>query len=146
LIGGLGGYLKGIGRRVTIVACSPENSAVMHHSLAAGRVLDMESKPTLSDGTAGAVEAGTITFDLCRNVVDDSVLVSEAEIADAMRLVIGHHHTLIEGAAGVAVAAFLRTAERWRGRRVGIVLCGANIAIDKLAAVLAGGTGNPARP
>ncbi len=146
LLGGIGGYLKGIGRRVTIVACSPENSAVMHHSLAAGRILDMESKPTLSDGTAGAVEAGTITFDLCRNVVDDSVLVSEAEIADAMRLVIGHHHTLIEGAAGVAVAAFLKTASRHRGRRIGIVLCGANIAIDTLAMVLAGGTGSPGIP
>jgi len=139
LIGGLGGYLKGIGKGVTVVACSPENSAVMHHSLAAGRVLEMESKPTLSDGTAGAVEAGTITFDLCRDVVDESVLVNEAEIAEAMRLVIGHHHTMIEGAAGVAVAGCLKAAPRFRGRRVGILLCGANIAIEKLATVLAGG-------
>jgi len=138
LIGGVGGYLKGIGRRVEVIAASPENSAVMHHSLAAGRVLTMESKPTLSDGTAGAVEAGTITFDLCRRVIDDSVLVSEAEIAAAMRLVLGHHHTMIEGAAGVAVAAYLKTASRFRGRRVGIVLCGANIALEKLAAVLGG--------
>jgi threonine dehydratase len=142
LIGGVGGYLKGIGRRVTLVACSPENSAVMHHSLAAGRVLEMESKPTLSDGTAGAVEAGTITFDLCREVVDESLLVSETEIADAMRLVIAQHHTMIEGAAGVAVAACLKAASRFRGRRVGIVLCGANIAVEKLAAVLAAGSGS----
>lgn len=139
LIGGIGGYLKGIGRKVTIVACSPENSAVMHHSLAAGRILEMESKPTLSDGTAGAVEAGTITFDLCRAVVDESVLVTEAEIAEAMRLVIGHHHTLIEGAAGVAVAACLKSAARLRGRRAGVVLCGANIALGRLAAVLSAG-------
>src|SRR5262245_53079893 len=136
LIGGIGGYLKGAGRRVTIVACSPENSAVMHHSIATGRVVEMESKPTLSDGTAGAVEPGKITLDLCREVVDESVLVTEDEIAAAMSLVIGRHYTLVEGAAGVAVAGYLKLADRFRGRRVAVVLCGANIALDKLRAVL----------
>jgi threonine dehydratase len=138
LIGGIGACLKGAGRPVTIVACSPENSAVMHHSIAAGRVVEMESMPTLSDGTAGAVEVGTITLDLCREAVDERVLVSEDEIAEAMRLVIGRHHTLIEGAAGVAVAGYLKIAERFRGRRVAIVLCGANIAIERLRGVLSG--------
>jgi threonine dehydratase len=136
LIGGIGGYLAGAGRKVTVVACSPENSPVMHHSIAAGRILEMESKPTLSDGTAGAVEAGAITLDLCRRVVSESVLVSEAEIATALRLVIGRHHTLVEGAAGVAVAGYLKLAERFRGRRVVIVLCGANIALETLERVL----------
>jgi threonine dehydratase len=132
LIGGIGACLKGAGRDVEMVACSPENSAVMHHSLEAGQVLAMESKPTLSDGTAGAVEAGAITLDLCRQVVDRRVLVDEAQIRDAMRLVIGRHHTLIEGAAAVAVAGFLKVRERYRGRHVVIVLCGANIALDTL--------------
>jgi threonine dehydratase len=136
LIAGIGGYLKAIGRRVEMVACSPENSAVMHHSIAAGRVLEMESKPTLSDGTAGGVEPGAITLDLCGALVDHRVLVSEDEIAAAMRLVIGRHHTLIEGAAGVAVAAYLKEMDRWRGRRVVIVLCGANIGLDRLREVL----------
>jgi threonine dehydratase len=137
LIAGIGGYLKAIGRRVEMVACSPENSAVMHHSIAAGRVLEMESKPTLSDGTAGGVEPGAITLDLCRALVDHRVLVSEDEIAAAMRLVIGRHHTLVEGSAGVAVAAYLKEKERYRGRRVVIVLCGANIGLDRLREVLA---------
>jgi threonine dehydratase len=137
LIGGIGGWLKGTGRRVTVVACSAENSAVMHHSIAAGRILEMESKPTLSDGTAGAVEPGAITLDLCRQVVDERVLVTEEEIGAAMRLVIGRHHTLIEGAAGVAVAGYLKIAERFRGRRVAIILCGANIALERLRDVLA---------
>ncbi len=136
LIAGIGGYLKAIGRRVEMVACSPENSAVMHHSIAAGRILEMDSKPTLSDGTAGGVEPGAITLDLCRALVDHRVLVSEDEIAAAMRLVIGRHHTLIEGAAGVAVAAYLKEKERYRGRRVVIILCGANIGLDRLREVL----------
>jgi threonine dehydratase len=134
---GGGGLIAGIGRQVEMVACSPENSAVMHHSIAAGRVLEMELKPTLSDGTAGGVEPGAITLELCRALVDHRVLVSEEEIATAMRLVIGRHHTLIEGAAGVAVAACLKEKERYRGRRVVIVLCGANIGLDRLREVLA---------
>jgi len=135
LVSGAGGYLKAA-RHTHVVACSPVNSAVMHASLAAGRILDLPSLPTLSDGTAGGVEPGSITFDLCREIVDESLTVSEDEIRVAMRLVIGRHHTLIEGAAGVAVAGFLQTAARWAGRRVVIVLCGANVGPSVLKKVL----------
>jgi len=135
LISGAGGYLKGA-RGTRVVACSPVNSAVMHESLRAGRVLDLPSLPTLSDGTAGGVEPGAITFDLCREIVDDSLTVSEDEIRVAMRLIIGRHHTLIEGSAAVAVAAFLQTADRWAGKQVAIVLCGANVGIGVLKKVL----------
>jgi threonine dehydratase len=136
LISGIAGYLKESGSHVEVVACSPENSAVMHHSAAAGRILEMESKPTLSDGTAGAVEPGAITLDLCRRLVDRYVLVSESEIRDAMRLIIDRHHTLIEGAAGVAVAGLLKERERFAGKNVVVVLCGANISRERLKDVL----------
>jgi threonine dehydratase len=135
LISGTGGYLKGA-RGTRVVACSPVNSALMHESLRAGRVLDLPSLPTLSDGTAGGVEPGAITFDLCREIVDDSLTVSEDEIRVAMRLIIGRHHTMIEGSAAVAVAAFLQTADRWAGKQVAIVLCGANVGIGILKRVL----------
>ncbi|MFQ5689412.1 MAG: threonine/serine dehydratase [Gemmatimonadota bacterium] len=138
LISGTGGYLKAVAE-TEVIACSPENSRVMHASLEVGRLLEMPSLPTLSDGTAGGVEAGAITFELCRKVVDDSLLVSEAEIAAAMRLILAHQHMLIEGAAGVAVAGVVRTAERWRDRNVAIVLCGANVGIDVLTTVLSPG-------
>lgn len=135
LIAGAGGFLKAaLGTRV--VACSPVNSPVMHESLLAGHILDLPSFPTLSDGTAGGVEADAITFDLCREIVDDSLTVSEDEIRVAMRLVIGRHHTLIEGSAAVAVAGFLQTADRWAGQKVVIVLCGANVGIGVLKKVL----------
>lgn len=135
LISGAGGYLKET-RGTRVVACSPINSAVMHESLRAGRILDITSFPTLSDGTAGGVEADAITFDLCREIVDDSLTVTEDEIRVAMRLIIGRHHTLIEGAAAVAVAGFLQTADRWAGQDVAIVLCGANVGTGVLKKVL----------
>jgi len=136
LISGIGGYLKEIGRRVEVIACSPENSAVMHHSLRAGRIVEMDSKPTLSDGTAGAVEQEAITLESCRRYVDRSLLVSEDEIRDAMRLVIDRHHTLIEGAAGVAVAGCIKDKDRKSDHTIVIVLCGANISRDRLKEIL----------
>jgi threonine dehydratase len=136
LISGIGGYLKSLGRPVRVVACSPENSPVMHVSLEKGEIVQMESLPTLSDGTAGGVEPGALTFDLCREIVDDTVLVGESEIADAMRLIVGTHHTLVEGAAAVAVAGFLKYRHRLEGGNVVVVLCGANVAPATLVRVL----------
>lgn len=142
LIAGIAGHLKSLaaGRNVEIVACSPENSRVMHESVAAGRILELDSLPTLSDGTAGGVEQGAITFELCQQLVDRYLAVSEDAIRDAMLRIIGHHHVLIEGAAGVAVAGFLQDVaadrERLAGRRVAIVLCGSNIALETLKGLL----------
>ena len=86
--------------------------------------------------TVPVVEPGAITLPLCRDLVDEFELVREDEIRDAMRLFMETHHMMIEGAAGVAIASFLRQAERWRGRRVVIVLCGANISLETLKSVL----------
>ena len=62
--------------------------------------------------------------------------MSEERIAEAVRLVVGRQHTLIEGAAGVAVAGYLAVRERFAGQRVAIVLCGANIDADVLRRIL----------
>ncbi len=136
LIGGIGTYLKSALGRVELVAASPERSPAMHACLEAGEILDVPCFDTLSDGTAGGVEAGSITFDVCQRVIDRSVLVDEAAIAAAMKAVIEHHRMLIEGAAGVAVAGFLQSAAAYAGKRVVIVLCGANIGVDRLRQVL----------
>ena len=136
LIAGAGGYLKALRPDLRVIACSPERSPVMHASLEAGRIVEMESLPTLSDGTAGGVEPGAITFELCREIVDESLLVNEDEIRDAVRLIVGRHHTLIEGAAGVAVAGYLANRKRFADRDVAIVLCGANIDAEALREIL----------
>lgn len=136
LIAGIAGYLKKLDPRVRVIGCSPVNSCVMAESMRAGRILELESRPTLSDGTAGGVEQGSITFELCRELVDECVLVTEEEIADALRSFIGAHHMLIEGAAAAAVAAFLKCAPVLRGGRSLIVICGGNIGLDTLRSVI----------
>jgi threonine dehydratase len=136
LIGGIAAYLKTVFPAMTVIGCQPANSPVMTRSVEADRILDLPSLPTLSDGTAGGIEPGSITFELCRALVDEYLLVSEEEIAAAMRLCLETLHLLIEGAAGVALAGFLQQPSRFRGRRVAIVFCGANISLAALKSVL----------
>ena len=136
LISGMGGYLKQKISDIRVTACSPENSAAMHHAIEAGRIETIEHLETLSDGTAGALEFGTITFDFCKSVVDHSITVSEKEIASAMKDFIGEHQMMIEGAAGVAIAGFLKENEKYRDKKVLIVICGGNISNQTLVEVL----------
>jgi threonine dehydratase len=136
LLAGIAAWLEVMLPEAAIIGCSPENSAVMIHSLRAGEILELESKPTLSDGTAGGVERGAVTFEWCRELADDLVTVGENEIRQAMRLVYETHGLAVEGAAGVAVAGFLGQAERWRSRRVVAIVCGGNVSPAVLRSVL----------
>ncbi|GIK75778.1 MAG: serine/threonine dehydratase [Chloroflexota bacterium] len=138
LIGGIAGYVKQrrTAKPVRIVGCLPAHSPVMAESVRAGHVVEMESLPTLADGSAGGIESDAITFALCQALVDDWILVDEDEIAAAIRLIAETHHQIIEGAAGVAVAAYLKDVQRGQGRKVAIVLCGANIDLRVLKSIL----------
>jgi len=136
LISGVAAYLKASLPEVRVVGCSPANSAVMIESLRAGHLLDLPSEPTLSDGTAGGVEEGSITFGLCAELVDELVTVTEEEIAASLRELIGVHRMLIEGAAAVPLAALRRAGERLAGKEVVVVLCGGNIDLETLRRVL----------
>lgn len=136
LIAGIGAFLKHVRPDIDIIGCQPENSAVMYESVKAGRILDMPSKPTLSDGTAGGIEAGAVTFDICRKVVDDFILVSEEEIRNALRLLVEKHAMLVEGAGALTVAAFLKTSERFQGKNIVLVVSGRNVGLDQLKRIL----------
>lgn len=136
LFAGVGSFLRAVNRRVKLVCCQPAASPVMTESIRAGRLLELPSAPTLSDGTAGGIEAGAITFDLCRELADDCVLVDEQQIAEAMRGFIDGHHMLLEGSAGVALASLVAARDRYAGMKVAVIICGANISRDTLKRVL----------
>ncbi len=136
LISGVGGYLKSVQKNVKMVAVSPKNSCVMYESIKAGKQLDLPSDPTLSDGTAGGVEMGSITFELCQRIIDEFILVTEDEIADGIRIGVEKHHQLIEGAAGAAIAGFMKLKDKLNGQTVVIVICGGNISSEVLKSIL----------
>ena len=115
LIGGIGMHLKRESPDTEIVGCWPENSPALHECMRAGRFLDdFTDKPTYSTSTAGGVEPGAITLEIARRIIDRSILVTEAEILDATRRYFREEGQVIEGAAGVAVAAYLKNAAELR--------------------------------
>lgn len=136
LVGGIGAWLKAQAPKVRIVGCQPAACPIMVESVKASRLLELPSAPSLSDATLGLLEPGAMTFPLCRACVDDWLVVDEAAIRSALRLVLERHSVLIEGAAALPVAALLATRERWRGARVALVLSGSHIALPALAEVL----------
>jgi len=128
LIGGIGAYFRAVSPRTEIVGCWPENSPVMHECLRAGRVVEVAERPTLSESTAGGLEPGSVTLELCKAAIDRSVLVTEDEILKAMRWMLENEHWLIEGAAGVAVAACMKETVKYEGKNVAVVICGRNVS------------------
>lgn len=136
LISGIGSYVNAKSPKTRIIGCQPENSPEMSVSVQAGEYREVESKPTLSDGSAGGFERDSITFDLCKELVDDFILVSEEEIKAGIRSMIARHHKLVEGSAAVAVASLLKQPERFADSTTVIVICGANIDIEKLKELL----------
>jgi len=136
LASGVAGIIKAVSPSVRVVGCSPANSAVMYHSLKVGEILDMSSDPTLSDGTAGGVEPGAITFDLLAQLLDDFVTVEEDDIRSAFLELIDVEHLLVEGSAAMAYAA-ARAGARVHEGSTAVILCGGNVGTQKLRAILA---------
>lgn len=139
LIGGMAAYLKLIAPRVHVIGVVPEHSPVMLASVREGRIVEMEVQPTLSDGTSGGIENGSVTFDACRFCVDEWASVREENIAAAMGLWWSEFSVPIEGAAGVAIAAVMRDRGVVKGERIGVVICGGNIAKERWESAVAWG-------
>lgn len=136
LMGGIAADLKAHLPSLRTIGALPVNSPVMSTSVRAGHIVELRTSPTLSDGTAGGIEPGAITFPLCRDLVDVWVDVAESDIAGALRHCLTVEHLLVEGAAAVAVAGLLQLADTLRGARVAVVLCGANISLERLRSAL----------
>jgi threonine dehydratase len=127
LVSGIAAYLKAVDPRIQVIGCQPRNSCVMFQSLEAGRIVEAEEEPTISDGTAGGVEAGSVTFDLCRRFVDDFILIEEAEIERAICFLYEKETMAVEGAAALASAALMNSGGRFAGLRIVAVVSGGRV-------------------
>jgi threonine dehydratase len=136
LVAGTAGYLKSCNPSIQTIAVSPEKSPVMYESLQQGKMVEMETFATLADTCAGGVDLDTITFGLCQKYVDEIVLVTEAEIEDAIRLLFEQHRLVAEGSAALSVAYLLRNPERFRGQTVVPVVCGKNIGTELFKSII----------
>jgi threonine dehydratase len=136
LISGVAAAVKSALPGVRVIGASPAADAAMAASVRAGRVTQVSAGPSISDGTAGGVEEGSVTLPLCTELVDEWMLIDEPDICSALRFVIDTEHQLVEGSAALAIAAGLRAGRSLPGQTVAIVSCGANISADVLASAL----------
>ncbi len=123
LCSGIGLACEVLGLDVEIVACSPERSCALHDSIMAGHVVPDKGLETLSDGTAGGVEENSITIPICTRHVSRWSLMSEDEIAAAVEWADNSCGLTVEGAAGVAIAAWMKDT-RANEVPTGIIVCG----------------------
>jgi threonine dehydratase len=108
----------------------------MHDSLRAGRLVDVVEEDTLADALAGGLgEENHYTFELCRQLVEDVVLVSEDEMAEAIRLLHRDHDLKVEGGGAVGVAAVMAGRLPLDGPTV-VVVSGGNIGDPEWERVL----------
>lgn len=136
LIAGVGSRLKELSQDAEVIGVSPENSTALIDSLAAGHAVPDKALPTLSDATAGGIEEGSITIDLCRKFVDHFTTVSEEDIARTLKWFVSTYDIRIEGAAAVAIAGFLKLRNNFAGKNVVVLICGGNIDEDALKAIM----------
>jgi len=142
---GGGGLGSGLGlwaagrREATVVGVEAERSPAFTAALAAGAIAPIEPGETLADGLGGNLEPGSATFPLVRDHVAAVVTVSETEIEEAIRFLARAHGVVAEGAGAVAAAGVLAgRVPRGEGALV-VVVSGRNIALERLARVLAPG-------
>ncbi len=136
LICGVGSALKALNPDVRIVAVQPEACAPLSASLTAGAPVWVDAGPTLCDGLGVPLVTDEM-WPLLRDVVDDTVTVSEEQVKDAIRRLALDNKLVVEGAGAASLAAALATPVAERGLSV-CVLSGGSIDGDKLSAILAG--------
>ncbi len=136
LLGGIAFVLKSADPGIHVVGVMMERGPAMVESLRAGRVVDIVEEPTLADALAGGIKPNLYTFELIRKTVDETVLVSEQEIAAAMAFALEHHHMVVEGGGAVGIAALMSGKIRKLGERVAVVISGGNVDMPLLLRVV----------
>jgi len=133
LISGIALALKSADSEMRVIGVSMERAPVMYHSLRAGKPIEMEEEDTIADGLVGGIGLDNrYTFRMVQEYVDDTILVSEEEIADAMAFALEKHHLVVEGAGAVGIAALLHRKVGEGGRNVAVVVSGSNVEIPLL--------------
>ncbi|WP_246727675.1 pyridoxal-phosphate dependent enzyme [Chelativorans sp. Marseille-P2723] len=130
LISGCCLALSALSPMTAIYAAEPDNAADAHESLKVGRIVRKEAGETVADGLKACLSERTWHF-VSRHVAD-ILTVTEAEIIEAMRLVWGRMKIVIEPSSAVPVAALLKNPSIFAGKRVGILISGGNVDLDRL--------------
>jgi threonine dehydratase len=133
LISGIAAYVKRVRPEIKIVGVEPIDSDAMARSLAAGRRVRLAQVGLFADGVA-VKQPGRETFQVCRRLVDEMVLVDNDDICAAIKDVFEDTRSILEPAGALSVAGAKAWTERHRARdrTLVAVACGANMNFDRL--------------
>jgi threonine dehydratase len=138
LISGIALAAKALKPDIRIIGVSMTHGAAMHASLQAGRPVAVTEVPTLADSLGGGIGLhNQLTFNICRTLVDEIVLLSEAEIYRGMRTLFHDHRLVSEGAGAVAPAA-LRANKLNLAGPTAMIISGQNVDADQFLSIAAG--------
>lgn len=115
---------------VKVFGAEPEAVDDAYRSLRSGQLESNTTIDTIADGLR--TNLGEKTFDILKRELDDLFLVSETEILQAMRLIWERMKIIIEPSCAVPLAAILKHPEVFEGKRVGVILTGGNVDLDRL--------------
>jgi threonine dehydratase len=124
---GVGFAVKSLCKSTEVICVQPEKAPAMTLALRAGRPVEVGTPETIADGVAGRYVIPAVLEDLAA-VADDAVLVTEAGIVEAMRLLYVHAGLVVEPAAALGLASILEGDGRYDGKTVATILCGSNVA------------------
>lgn len=129
LISGVAMVMKAVNPAIRVIGVSMERGAAMYECLQAGRPVQVEELPTLADSLGGGIGLdNAYTFEMTQAFVDDVVLVSETEIAAAIRHAYFEERLVIEGSGSVGIAALLAGRIEHLGR-CAVLVSGQNIGM-----------------
>lgn len=132
LCGGVASAVKQLQPRCRVIGVEPEGADSMHRSFAAGSPQRIDAVRTIAD-SLGAPMAMPYSFALCRRFVDELVRIDDDELCRAMWLLFADGKLAVEPAGAATTAAMLRLGDRLAGQRLGLIVCGANVAAAKFA-------------
>jgi threonine dehydratase len=137
LLGGSAGWLKSHNPDVEAFGVSPENSPVMYESMRTGKIVEMETFPTLADTCAGGLDLDSITLEPCQRYSEEIILLTETEIEASIRLLFEQHRLVAEGSGALSVGGLLKRKDRLKGKKVVAVICGRNIDLEVFKRIIA---------
>lgn len=138
LIAGIALVLKAANPAIRVIGISMERGAAMHASLQAGHPVAVTEEPSLADSLGGGIGmANRYTFDLVHTRVDATLLVSEAQIARAMRHLFINEGWVAEGAGAVGLVPLLEPCDVDLGEHIAVVISGKNVDMARFQQIVA---------
>ncbi len=131
--GGVGGaYIKKYSPDTKIIAVEPEGAPSLKSAFKAGHPVTLVHIDKFVDGGAAVKRVGNITYDICREVVDDICLVPEGEVCSTILKLYNENAVVVEPAGALSIAALNHYAPEIRGKNVVCIVSGSNNDIDRM--------------